>query len=279
MGKYFWGDTETELSEEKTAFEEKFRPKKTTDECYTPAEVYEVVLSHVVEKYALGGRQIVRPFYPGGDYEQEEYLDRCVVVDNPPFSKISAIVTFYLERGIDFFLFAPHLTLMSVASGKAKYCVTNAHIVYENGATVATDLVTSLGEYKILTDPALKEKIEAAVKVILGRGDRSLPRYEWPAEVVTGALLGKIAAVDFAVKDAHFIRRLASSKAAGKTLFGSGFLISEKAAAEKAAAEKAAAEKAAAVSRQVWTLSEEERDIVRSLGEEERAWQAGQGKR
>lgn len=260
MGKYFWGDTEPEYSEERAAFEAKFKPKKTTDECYTPAEVYEAVLSHVVEKYALEGRQIVRPFYPGGDYEHEEYPDGCVVVDNPPFSKNSAITTFYLEHGIDFFLFAPHLTLMSVASGQAKYCVTNANIVYENGASIATDFVTSLGEYKIFTDPVLKGKIEAAVKVIRGRSSTSRPKYEWPAEVVTGALLGKIAEVDFAVKDAHFIRALASSKAAGKTLFGCGFLISEKAAAEKAAAEKAAA-----VSRQVWTLSEEEREIVRSL--------------
>lgn len=255
MGKYFWGDTEPEHSEEKAIFEGKFKPKKTTDECYTPAEVYEAVLSHVVEKYALEGRQIVRPFYPGGDYEQEEYPSGCVVVDNPPFPKISAIVTFYLERGIDFFLFAPHLTLMSIASGQANYCVTSARITYKNGATVSTDFVTSLGEYKIFTDPSLKGKIEAAAKVIRGRGTTSRPRYEWPAEVVTGALLGKIAKVDFAVKDAHFIRGLASSKAAGKTLFGSGFLISEKAAAEKAAAE----------SRQAWALSEEEREIVRSL--------------
>lgn len=150
MGKYFWGDTEPEHSEEKAAFEEKFKPKKTTDECYTPAEVYEVVLSHVVEKYALEGRQIVRPFYPGGDYEHEEYPGGCVVVDNPPFSKISAIATFYLERGIDFFLFAPHLTLMSVASGQAKYCVTNANIVYENGASVATDFVPVWGNIKFL---------------------------------------------------------------------------------------------------------------------------------
>lgn len=94
------------------------------------------------------------------------------------------------------------------------------------------------------------------------------PRYEWPPEVVSSALLGKISTVDFSVKEAHFIRNIKSAQTEGKTLFGSGFLI----------AEKAAAEKAAAVSRQVWTLSEEERDIVRSLGEEERAWQAGQEK-
>lgn len=259
MGKYFWGDTEPEHSEEKTAFEEKFRPKKTTDECYTPVEVYKAVLSHVVEKYALEGQQIVRPFYPGGDYEQEEYPDRCVVVDNPPFSKISAIVAFYLERGIDFFLFAPHLTLFGIARGRARYCVTQAAIEYENGAIVSTDFVTSLGEYKIFTDPALKSKVETAARQ--ERNQR--PRYEWPPEVVSSALLGKISTVDFSVKDAHFIRNIKSAKTEGKTLFGSGFLI---------------AEKAAAVQRRVWELSAEERDIVRSLGEEERAWQAGQGK-
>jgi len=46
-------------------------------------------------------------------------------------------------------------------------------------------------------------------------------------------------------------------------MFGSGFLLSEKAAAEKAAAEKAAAEKAAA---QHWGLSEREKKIIRGLG-------------
>ena len=152
--------------------------------------------------------------------------------------------------------------------------MTQAAIEYENGAIVSTDFVTSLGEYKIFTDPALKSKVETA-----SRQERNQrPRYEWPPEVVSSALLGKISTVDFSVKDAHFIRNIKSAKTEGKTLFGSGFLIAEKAAAEKAAAEKAAAEKAAAVSRQVWALSEEERDIVRSLGEEERAWQAGQEK-
>jgi hypothetical protein len=41
-------------------------------------------------------------------------------------------------------------------------------------------------------------------------------------------------------------------------MFGSGFLLSEKAAAEKAAAEKAAALR--------WELSEREKKIIRGLG-------------
>ena len=54
----------------------------------------------------------------------------------------------------------------------------------------------------------------------------------------------------------------------GKTIFGGGLLLSEKAAAEKAAAEKAAAEKAAAekAAAHIWELSERERKIVASLG-------------
>ena len=53
-----------------------------------------------------------------------------------------------------------------------------------------------------------------------------------------------------------------------KTIYGGGFLLSEKAAAEKAAAEKAAAEKAAAekVNAIVWELSDREREIIKSLG-------------
>lgn len=93
------------------SFVEKFKPKKTTDDCYTPPAVYDAILSYVIKKYGLQGRPIVRPFFPGGDFENNDYPDGCVVVDNPPFSLSSKIVDFYIGRGIDFFLFAPHLTM------------------------------------------------------------------------------------------------------------------------------------------------------------------------
>ena len=54
----------------------KFQSKdheKTTDDTYTPQDVYEAVLKYVDSIYPLEGKQILRPFYPGGDYEKAEY--------------------------------------------------------------------------------------------------------------------------------------------------------------------------------------------------------------
>lgn len=67
--------------------------------------------------------------------------------------------------------------------------------------------------------------------------------------------------VDFAVQkeDCTFIAKMDAQSEHGKTIFGGGLLLSEKAAAEKAAAEKAAAH--------IWELSERERHIVAKLGE------------
>jgi len=89
-------------------FVEKFKPKKTTDDCYTPPEIYEVIKDWVCKRYNIDPGNVIRPFWPGGDYEKDEYLPGCVVVDNPPFSILKNICEFYLERGIPFFLFAPH---------------------------------------------------------------------------------------------------------------------------------------------------------------------------
>lgn len=58
------------------AFVEKFEAKKTTDDCYTPKEVMDVVINYVNENYPLHGKKIIRPFFPGGDYESIEYRIR-----------------------------------------------------------------------------------------------------------------------------------------------------------------------------------------------------------
>ena len=76
-----------EIFNDYDGFVEKFKPKKTTDDCYTPPAVYDAVLQYVREKYNIDDDvPIVRPFYPGGDYENYDYPEGCVVVDNPPFS-------------------------------------------------------------------------------------------------------------------------------------------------------------------------------------------------
>lgn len=93
-----------EESEEYNEFVEKFKPKKTTDDCYTPPKVYETVKEWAIEKYGLQNRKIIRPFYPGGDYRNEKYPENCVVIDNPPFSTLQQIIVFYNEkRSIIFF--------------------------------------------------------------------------------------------------------------------------------------------------------------------------------
>ena len=62
------------------AFVEKFKPKKTTDDCYTPPLVYEAVKDWACETYGIDPDTILRPFYPGGDYEHAEYPPGCVVL-------------------------------------------------------------------------------------------------------------------------------------------------------------------------------------------------------
>ena len=122
----------------------KFEPKLTTDDCYTPKAVYDAVLGWASAEYGFDPRKAVRPFYPGGDYEAFDYPEGCVVVDNPPFSMLAAIVRFYMGRGIPFFLFAPALTPFT-ASGECRYLPVAADVTYENGAKVRTSFVTSMG--------------------------------------------------------------------------------------------------------------------------------------
>ena len=222
----------------------------TTDDCYTPPEVYNLVRDFVDKKVSpIAGRKIVRPFFPGGDYEDlTQYPKGCVVLDNPPFSIYSKIVRFYLENGIDFFLFGPNLTLL-VQGAEVCYCIFNVPVVYENGAKVATGFVTNLRkDLRIWVDHELREWVQEAQK-----NEPTTPVYEYPAECVSSAVLGKIANggdLQIRADECVYIRDLDGFKEIGKGLFGGGFLIS-RAAAEKAraAAEKAraAAEKARAV--------------------------------
>ena len=258
--------------EEYQAFLEKFEAKKTTDDCYTPDNIYNAVKKWCVEKYGLQGKKLIRPFYPNGNYQKEDYSGDCVVLDNPPFSIISEICEWYTERGIKFFMFAPTLTLLGIARGTMKYVACGAGVTYENGANVNTSFVTNLGDKKIIASAELREIVEEENKENLRKLHKELPKYSYPDEVLTATMLCYMAAhgtsLEIEEKDTYFIRALDSQKESGKVLFGSGFLLSEKATSEKAAAEKAAAEKAAAekVDTNIWELSEREREIVKSLG-------------
>ena len=263
---HFWGDAEGERSEEYDAFVDKFKPKLTTDDCYTPQNIYETVRDWAVEHYGLQGAPVVRPFYPGGDYEHETYPDGCVVIDNPPFSILSQICRFYMERGIRFFLFAPALTLFSIAAGTCNYLPMSCRITYENGADVRTSFVTNLGNWKIETVPELWALVDAVNAQNTNDGAAELPGYTYPDCVMTPIRIAPTSrwmALRIPASDASFARALDAQRDQGKAIYGASFLLSEKAAAEKAAAEKAAAEKREQF---VWELSDREKAIVAALG-------------
>ena len=257
-----------ELSDDDEEYQEflkKFEAKKTTDDCYTPDNIYEAVRDWAAEKYEIGNAAIVRPFYPGGDYKSEKYPSGCVVIDNPPFSIISEICEWYTSKKINFFLFAPTLTLLGIMHGSANYVACGCGVVYENGASVNTSFVTNMGGNKIVAAADLREILDDENKKNLKKLHRELPKYSYPDEVLTATMLGYMAAhgvsLEISKRDVHFIRSLDAQKASGKALFGSGFLLSEKAAAEKAAAEK--------VNTDIWELSEREWAIVRALGNDD----------
>ena len=267
-----------EITPEYQEFTDKFKPKLTTDDCYTPDNIYEVVRSWVFGHYGLSAdTPVVRPFWPGGDYQAEEYPDGCVVIDNPPFSILGEIEAYYLDAGIPFFLFAQGTTLFK-PDKRIHYVIVGESVTFANGASININFVTSLGDYLIETAPDLYQRLKEANKANLRETVKEMPKYAYPIEVVTAARCNYYAAHGTAYRvrpeEAHFVWKMDDQKRDGKAIFGGGFLLSERAAAERAAAEQAAAERAAAeqaaaesASATVWALSEREREIIRSLGQ------------
>ena len=251
-------------------FTEKFKAKLTTDDCYTPVEVYEAVLGWLREKVDLSGANIVRPFWPGGDYEAYDYKEGDVVVDNPPFSILARILRFYQSHGVRFFLFGPQLTLFS--SSSLTYIPCACAVEYANGAKVSTGFISNLfGDVFAMSAPDLRLRVKEAQEKVKSNGSVSLPRYEYPPEVLTASMLGYLSThgVEFTVMrdevSPSSLSALASQKAVGKAIFGKGWLISERKAAERKAAEQKAAEKII-----VWELSDVEREAVRRIDKKKR---------
>ena len=249
-----------EGNDEYNAFLDKFEQPKTTDDCYTPDNVYKAVADWVREKYELGDAPFVRPFFPGGDYQRHKYPAGCVVVDNPPFSIYAEIVDFYIANDIKFFLFAPSVNTFNYNTRDTVCAVcTSNTVMYENGAVVNTSFVTNLGDGTIaaFSAPSLYAAVDAANSENEAARRVNLPKYDFPDSVITASQLGWLGkyGVEFEIKrsDSMFIRSLDAMREADKAIYGGGLLLSEKAAAEKAAAEK-------------WELSPREKEIVRKLG-------------
>jgi hypothetical protein len=256
-----------EEDEEYQAFLEKFQAKKTTDDCFTPDVVYTAVAEWVATKYGIKRKDMVRPFYPGGDYQKENYPKGAVVVDNPPFSILSQILTFYKENGIKFFLFAPTLTLFS-SSSSSSALPCGVAITYENGASVNTSFLTNLEpvSVRLRSEPSLYRAVKKANDENLREMRKELPKYSYDHHIITAPFIGALSrlGIEFSVpvSESEPISQLEVQKASAKAIYGKGYIISDRVFAER---EKAEREKAEREKAERWELSEKELAIVRRL--------------
>jgi hypothetical protein len=248
-------------------FVEKFEPKKTTDDCYTPPLVYEAVADWVATRYGLNSDDFVRPFYPGGDYEHFDYSNK-IVVDNPPFSILAQIIKFYVDKNIKFFLFSPTLTGLVRYSDLCTAIPIGVSVTYENKAKVNTSFVTNLEphEIRMMSAPSLYKAVKEADQEYSKSLVKQVPKYEYPLDVITSAQMYQYSrlGIDFAIKrdESERISALDSQKTSKKMIFGCGLLISNKKKAER---EKAEREKAEREKAKFWTLSERELKLIAEL--------------
>ena len=256
------------LFDDYEAFVAKFKPKKTTDDCYTPAPVYEAVrdFALALNPEATAGRRVIRPFWPGGDYESEDYTDGAVI-DNPPFSIFSKIVMFYVSRRVPFFLFAPHMTLMSGPVARLAGLtgvVVDTDVIYKNGARVKTAFVTNFwpGAPRMVISGNLKRIVMDALSA--SKPDTSQKKIRWPENVISAALAGKLAVpgveIEIPAAEAFAVRKLNC----GQVIYGHGLIVSDRVAAElRAAGLRAELRAAGNVVR--YELDEREMEIVSAL--------------
>ncbi len=246
-------------------FLQKFKAKKTTDDCYTPPKIYDVIIQYINEFIIdLADKDIVRPFYPNGDYQEhaKNYSDNTIVIDNPPFSMLAEIKHFYIEREIKFFLFSPHLTTFSSGLNGCSVIITNIPLFYSNGAKVTTAFTTNLlGDVLIKGCPILAERLNKAQET----DKPKLPKYSYNDNVVTACKLGKLvrngANIEIKRDEAFFIRQLDEQKPHKKQIFGAGFLVTDKVAKNiKQLQHKQLQDKYI-----FWKLSEREKAIVDNM--------------
>lgn len=174
-------------------FTNKDQPK-TTDDCYTPEDVYEAIVQWLIEEGKItADTPIVRPFFPGGDYANTDYPPGAVVVDNPPFSKFMNIVRFYSSNNIPFFLFGNGMTILSAA----EYCtaiITGSGLIFENGATIRVNFASNLfGDIMVMAAPRLCTLIKSCKSQHKNTRTKPLARLAYPPEVLRVAELMTIA--------------------------------------------------------------------------------------
>ena len=177
-------------SETYEEYVDKFKTKCTKDDTFTPQNVYDTVRDWAVKEYGLEGREVVRPFWPDADFTKAEYPKGCVVIDNPPFSIQTKICKWYLEQGIDFFLFANHVTLFSTLRlPKVHAVIVGNSITFENGAKLPISYLTNMGADRVSISGELYELIKKATEV----KENTHNSIKYPPNVISASRLSTLA--------------------------------------------------------------------------------------
>ncbi len=237
-----------EIFEDYEGYIAKFQEErpKTTDDTFTPPDVFDAVVGWLRKHGKIAeDTAIVRPFYPGGDFETADYPDGCAVVDNPPFSMLARIVRWFISRNVPFFLFAPGLTI----GYYFRYCTTvivDASITFENNAKLNISFVSNMfGDAVAIAAGDLQRSIEACTSQ-RKEGVKKTTSYAYPHNVVTPQMLRTIAGgggwLEIGRKEVEII-----SKVGEKEIFGRGSMIASTAKAVEAKAVEAKAVEAKAV--------------------------------
>lgn len=173
-------------------FQESNKPR-TTDDVMTPWPVYCAVRDWVIKKFSIPDDwEIIRPFYPGGNFEAVDYSGgKKVVIDNPPFSKLSKILRFYEEREIPFFLFSDgKTTFHRLYTNPNHSVILGAKIIYDKHVEVFSAFETNLLKpYTVCSDASLFEVVKAACPP---RGKKKKRFYQWPRNVLIFSTLDRL---------------------------------------------------------------------------------------
>jgi hypothetical protein len=204
---------------------------KTTDDCFTPRDVFEAVVAWVGTQIDMTDKVVLRPFFPGGDYVNAVYPENGIVIDNPPFSIFTDIIKFYTARRIPFFLFGQGKTIMCCV----KYCtavIVTDLLTYENGARIYTNFASNLfGDTIIMTAPKLNDLIFSCPSQNV---KANLASYNYPPELLSFSQMQTICrgGVEFSVKrdECQIVKNLDNHP---KQLFGEHILLSMQKAGEK----------------------------------------------
>jgi hypothetical protein len=195
---------------------------------------------------------------------------------------LAQIIDFYNFIGVKFFLFAPLLTSMKHSMKDCCFICCDCTITYENGANVNTAFLTNLEPYKIMirTAPDLRATVsEANAKAKKERKPTDKPKYKYPPEVVSIALISHLARHDVPVTirrdELEYIPTLDFQRAENAVIFGGGFLTTRAKGAELDEARRQADEarrqadearrQADEARQQVWKLSPREQEIIDRL--------------